>query len=97
METEDEIFVNRLIEGQLPQAITRDVLRKATEKDEHMMMLVEDIEAGQGCAREALVGYTKVFDELSVVEGLVMRGEHQLVIPEELRASVVQLAHEGHM
>ena len=92
METDDKIFVNRLIEGQLPQAITRDVLRKATEKDKHMRMLVEDIEAGQGRAREALVDYTKVFEELSVVEGLVMRGEHQLVIPEELRESVVQLA-----
>ena len=60
-------------------------------------MLMEDITAGQGRTREGLVGFTKVFEELSVVEGVVMRGEHQLIIPDELQASVVQLAHEGHL
>ena len=36
-----------------------------------------------------------MFEELTVVDGMVVRGE-RLVIPEELQASVVQLAHEGH-
>ena len=95
VEINDEIFVNRVVEEQLPPAITREVLRKATGKDPKLQMLVEDIQAS--VCRKALTEYTQVFEELSVVDGMVVRGDHQLIIPEELQVLVVQLAHEGHM
>ena len=41
VEENDEIFVNRVLEEQLPPAITREALSDAT-----MKILVEDIEAG---------------------------------------------------
>ena len=37
----------------------------------------------------------QIFDELAIVEGLVVRGE-QLIIPGGLQQEVIQLAHEGH-
>ena len=98
VEENDEIFVNRVLEEQLPPAITREVLRDAIAKDETMKMLLEDIEAGLGYCRPALVEYKNVFEELYMVDGLIVRGEQkQLLIPEELRPAAVQLAHEGHL
>lgn len=35
-------------------------------------------------------------DELSVHEGLIMRGEHCVVVPVSLRSTLVKLAHETH-
>ena len=98
VEENDEIFVNRVLEEQLPPAITREVLREAIAQDATMTMLMEDIEAGLGYCRPALVEFKNVFEELYVVDGLVVRGEQkQLLIPAELRPAVVQLAHEGHL
>ena len=39
--------------------------------------------------------YTCVFDELSVVDGFVLRGE-RIVVPRLLRETMVRIAHEGH-
>ena len=61
-------------------------------------MLKEDIEAGQGYCRPGLTGYKNVFEELYMVDGLIVRGsQQQLIIPKELQTASVQLAHEGHL
>ena len=39
--------------------------------------------------------YTCVFDELSVVDGLVLRGE-RIVVTRLLRETMVRIGHEGH-
>ena len=91
-EDNTEVYVNRLIQDQLPQAITRKMLRRETAKDETLQRLIEDISLGT--CRPALHRYQQVFEELAVVDGLVVRGE-QLVIPWVLR-EVIQLAHEEH-
>ena len=44
-------------------AMSWETVREATRKDPEMKMLQEDIQAGQG--RNALTGYTKVFEELT--------------------------------
>ena len=93
VEYDTEIYVNRVVEEQLPEAVTREMLKKATAKDKTLNILMEDIQ--KGYCRKSLTRYTQIFDELAIVDGMVVRGE-QLVIPEELQAIVVQLAHEGH-
>ena len=93
-EDDTEIFINKVVEELLPAAVTRKMLRKATEADEQLQMLKEDIMEGQ--CRNSLHQYTQIFGELAVVDGLVVRGE-QLVIPKELWKHVIQVAHEGHM
>ena len=55
---------------------------------------MEDIH--KGVCRNSLTRYIQVFDELTVMHGMVVRGD-QLVIPVELQPIVVQLAHEGHL
>ena len=92
-EDDTEVYVNRLIQDQLPQAITRKLLRRETAKDETLQKLMEDINIGK--CRPALHRYQQIFEELTVVEGLVVRGE-QLIVPQALQEEVIQLAHEGH-
>ena len=82
-----------MIQDQLPPAITRKLLRKETAKDETLQKLMEDIRLGK--CRPALHRYQQVFEELAIVDGLVVRGE-QLIIPQALQGDVIQLAHEGH-
>jgi transposase InsO family protein len=95
VEEDDEIYVNRLVDEQLPTAITRNMLREATARDPKMKMLMEDLEIG--VCRKALTGFTGVFGELEQVDGLVVRSGSQLVIPTELQALAVAIAHEGHV
>ena len=53
-------------------------LQKETAKDKTLSMLMEDIH--RGVSRNSLTRYSQVFDELTVMEGMVVRGD-QLVIP----------------
>ena len=62
------------------------MLAKATEKDQQLRWLTEDIQTGK--CRKALTKYTKIFEELTLVKGVIVRGE-QLVIPEELQQDVI--------
>ena len=93
-EDDNEIYINRVVEELLPAAVTRKMLRKATEADTQLQWLKEDIMEGK--CRNSLHRYSQIFAELAVVDGLVVRGE-QLVIPKELWRHVIQVAHEGHM
>ena len=93
-EDNSEVYVNRLIQYQLPQAITRKLLRKETSKDETLQMLLEDIRLGK--FRPALHRHQQVFEELTIVDGLVV-WEEQLIIPLALQGEAIQLTHEGHL
>ena len=93
MENDTEIYVNRVVEEMLPAAVTREMVKEATAKDNTLVMLLEDI--GRGVCRKTLTRYSQVFEELTAVDGMVVRGD-QLVIPAELEPVVVQLAHETH-
>ncbi len=94
VEDDLDVYVNRVVEDQLPQAITRKMMKLATAKDKELRLVLEDI--GSGVCRNGLTRYTNVFPELSEVGGIVMRGD-QIVIPRELQATTVHLAHEGHL
>ena len=39
--------------------------------------------------------FSNGFNELAVVDGLVVRGE-RIVVTQELRGNMVKIAHEGH-
>ena len=65
-----------MVEEQLPYAITQELLREALNRDTKMKMLMEDIQAG--VCRKALTGYINMFEELLVVNRLVVLGDHQL-------------------
>lgn len=81
------------IQDQLPQAVTRKLLRRKMSKDETLQKLREDISIGK--CRPALHSYQQIFEELTEVDGLMVRGE-QVLIPQALQEEVIPLAHEGH-
>ena len=87
-EDDTEVYVNRLIQDQLPQAITRKLLKRETSKDETLLKLMEDINIGK--CRPALHRYQQIFEELTIVDGMVVRGE-QLIIPRALQGEVIRL------
>ena len=94
IEDDLDMYVNRVVKDQLPTAVTRKMMQLATHSDKELQKVKEDLRAGR--CRNGLTRFTKVFPELMEEDGIIMRGE-QIVIPRELQATVVHLAHEGHL
>ena len=65
-EEDAEIIVNRV--ESLTDAVTLQILKNETEKDEQQKQLREDIRQGRQYSKQA--GYKECYSELSVVEGL---------------------------
>ena len=63
-------------------------------EDKELRDLKDDIEKRKNC-RPELKAFCGIFDELSVVDGLILRG-YQIVIPKSLQREVIELAHESH-
>ena len=91
------LHVNAIIRDDLPSAVTLEQMKLATEQDPQMQTLILAIQQGylNKTARLKFQPYCQIFDELSVADGLVLRGS-KLVVPESLRKQVVTLAHEGY-
>ena len=94
IESDVDIFVNRIIEDQLPQAVTPEMLKTTTAKGRVLQQIKDDIIKTKFC-RNAVTKYKPIFYECSYINGVIMRGTQ--IIPESLQAEVIGLAHEGHM
>jgi hypothetical protein len=95
-EQEDQEFsINRLIEDDLPEAVTRQELKEAMAADEELSQVIKDVKAGRASPDTAASQYGKVYEELTAEDGLLLKGE-RLVIPPKLQAQVIALSHEGH-
>ena len=93
-----DIYVNRLMESKLPQALTLDMLQKATAADKELQSLISCLKTHDKdfCKKQnQRKQYLGFFEELTEINGLVVRGE-QIVIPTSLHADTIGLAHEGH-
>ena len=89
-----DIYVNRIIDDLLPKAVTIPMIQTELRKDQILLDLKEDIVINKYC-RNSLPQYKIVFDELTVVNDIIMR-DNKIVIPPSLYADVIGLAHEGH-
>ena len=97
-EARTEKYINMLVTGALPPAVTVQEVWEATAVDQELQELIKWIQTTgfQGKLPTKLVSYAHVFKELSVTRGgLVLRGQ-RLIIPRSLRARIVDLAHGGH-
>ena len=47
VDTDHEIYVNRVMTENIPDAMSWEMVREATRKDPELKMLQEDIQAGQ--------------------------------------------------
>ena len=76
--------------------ISKEELVKATENDEELQRLITCVREKKIDRRDlGMKAYSNVFDELAVVDALVLRGE-RIVVLRELRETIVTIAHEGH-
>ena len=92
-----DTHVNVIIRDDLPAAVTLEQMRAATAKDPQLQVLTTAVQRGYMHITEKVMlkPYRDVFSELSVVQGLILGGS-KLVVLQELRAQVINLAHEGH-
>ena len=79
-EADTDVYVICVIEETLPQAITKDVLREASQKEKEMRTLMEDISLHNECHQNFLKPYRGVFDEMRTIDGIVLKGI-QAVLP----------------
>ena len=90
-----ELYINAIIAEDLPDAVTLKILQYETNQDDTLAMLKADILKGDLSNRPEVRPFRGVFNELSIVRSLVLRGT-RIVIPEALQSDVIALAHEGH-
>ena len=103
MDDDDELCISRIITSDLPDAVTLDMIQKATSQDPTAKKLMKSIANGYIDADGELKPYRKVFHELTAANGVILKGE-KLYIPDSelspgagnLRQQCVELAHEGH-
>ena len=73
-------------------------MRDATANDEVLFQTTKSLESGQKwhTKEPILRRYLGAYPELSIVDGVVMRGT-QIVLPEKLQNRVTEICQEGHL
>jgi hypothetical protein len=85
-----------MIEYNSPSIVSPAEIAAATEVDADLQVVVDAIKEGKRYKiPQHLSSYSKVFNELTVNHGLVLRGK-RICIPAALQVRVIELAHEGH-
>ena len=75
------------------QAVTFSDIRSETSKDVTLSKLLIQIQSGKWS--HDLKPYDRVKEELSVFEGVILRG-NRIVVPQSLQKQILKLAHETH-
>ena len=89
-------YVNFVSENDIPKAISKEEIIVSTGNDRELQKLIKCVEEKSIDHKdEDLRKYSNVFNELAVVDGLVLRGE-RIVVPQTLRGAALKIAHEGH-
>ena len=91
--------VNAIVSNTIPKAVKVEEVQKETKKDKSLSQLIPMILSGRIRAVKKNPDtrmFYKVFQELSYVQGMVMRG-NQIVIPQALQSRVLNICHEAHL
>ena len=89
-------YVNYVVTCSTPKAVTRDQVKDATEEDPALQALKKYINQGWIDTNDTRTHeFRQVFHELTIVDGIVLRGD-RIVVPAKLRHRMVEIAHEGH-
>ena len=94
VESDQDIFVNRVLDEVVPSAISMATMQKETREDAQLRKLKEDVLSRKQC-RKDLPSFRGIFSELSCINDLILRGE-KIVVPKNLQCDIIGLAHEGH-
>ena len=89
-------YVNYVVTCSTPEAVTRDQVKDATEEDPALQVLKKYINEGWIDTNDTRTHeFRQVFHELTIVDGIVLRGD-RIIVPAKLRHRKVEIAHEGH-
>merc|ERR1712173_408921 len=79
-----------------PEAISLKTIKKMTKMDTVLSQVKEAIQARKPCPPgNQYRPFTKVYDELTVEHGVVVRGQ-RVVVPQGATQDCIELAHRGH-
>ena len=77
------------------QAVTLSEIKSETSKDATLSNLLAEITNRKWSHDQQLKEYRGIKEELSVYEGVILRG-NRIVVPQSLRKRILKLAHETH-
>ena len=77
------------------QAVTLAERSHETRRDDTLSKLIEHIQDGKWSRDEKLKPFKAVKEELSVYEGVFLRG-NRIVVPSSLQKKILKLSHETH-
>ena len=77
------------------QAVALSAMTKHTSEDATFIKLRSQIQNGTWSSDQQLTAYSGINGELSVFEGVILRG-NRIVVPQSLRKQILKLAHETH-
>ena len=92
------ITVNMLTEAVEPNVLIR--IRQSTTNDPYLARIISYIKDGFpediNQFPQELKGFWNIKDELSVEDGIILKG-HKIFIPTELKSDILEQIHEGHL
>ncbi|XP_062588414.1 uncharacterized protein K02A2.6-like [Saccostrea cucullata] len=87
-----DVYAHFITDNAVPKALTIQEVRQKTSEDRELVEIMRRIKTGHGRLDPKI---RTVEAELSVVDGIVLRGS-RIILPKCLRRQTIQLAHEGH-
>lgn len=94
-----EEVVRLLVQDAVPRALDLQEIQQATADDEEMQQLkqcIRDSHHTRVKSTPDLCKYAKVFPELSIAHGVIVRGD-RILIPKKLQSRVLDICHESHL
>ena len=92
-ENTGEEYIAFLAKCGVPKAMTQDEVRSETQRDPQLQKVMQAVQTGQW--RGDISDFTRFKDEISVHDGLVLRG-HRLILPQSLQNQAINIAHRSH-
>ena len=92
-ENAGEEYIAFLAKCGVPKAMTQDEVRFETPRDPQFQKVMQAVQSGQW--RGDISDFTRFKDEISVHDGLVLRG-HRLILPQSLQNQAIEIAHQSH-
>ena len=92
-----EAYVNYIFHPSVIEpTVSIDGIKEALKKDKIALKLKISLKNGTLDKNDLdLRCFFKIFNELSILKGLIVRGNH-IYIPDSLRKKILRAAHEGH-
>ena len=90
-----EEYIDAVLTYAVPKAMSREEIREATAKDPCLTKVMETLRSGRWKKADVIADFTRVRDELSVKDGVLLRGT-RIVMPSSLRHRTLAIAHETH-